>query len=84
MESGLHDIPAKLHSLLQSELDKVEQCDRVLLALGRCRGALGGLKAGNYETILPKVDDCISLFFGSDQKRYEYGSENAAVYLTDG
>lgn len=53
LESGLHDVPAELHSLLQKHLDQVQGYDQVLLALGRCGGALNGLKTGNYETILP-------------------------------
>ena len=84
LESGLHDVPAELHSLLQKHLDQVQGYDQVLLALGRCGGALNGLKTGNYETILPKADDCISLFFGSDKERYQFGNEYAAVYLTEG
>lgn len=83
IESGLHNTPNKLNKRLQEELDSIS-CDRLLTAFGRCGSSLQGLIAGDYEWIIPRVDDCISLLFGSDAAREEYGRQNAAIFLTEG
>ena len=84
LESGLHNTPKKLHKCIQEKLDSVTGCDRLLMALGRCGNSVLDLMTGDYETIMPKVEDCISLFFGSDKARNDYGREHAAIYMTEG
>lgn len=84
LESGLHDTPKKLHECIQEELDSINGCDRLLMAFGRCGNSILNLKTGDYETVIPKVEDCISLFFDSDKARNDYGREHAAIYLTEG
>ena len=84
IESGLHNIPKKLHERLQDELNSISGCDRLLLGFGRCGNSLLGLTTGDYETIVPRIEDCISLFFGSDESRNAYGREHAAIYMTEG
>lgn len=84
IESGLHNFPKKLHVRLQEEIDKVTDCDRLLLFFGHCGDAVDGLKSGNFEMVIPKFSDCISLLMGSDERRNAYGRENAAYYLTEG
>ena len=80
IESGLHNTPKKLHARLQEELDSISGCDRLLLGFGRCGNSVLGLRTGDYETIFPRIEDCISLFFGSDEARSTYGREHAAIY----
>lgn len=84
IESGLHDVPKKLHRRLQEEIDKVTDCSRLILFFGRCGNAVEGLRAGDFEMIVPKLADCISLLWGSDEERNKFGTENAAYYLTEG
>ena len=84
IESGLHNMPKKLHGRLQEELDSISGCQRLLLGFGRCGNSVLGLKTGDYETIFPRIEDCISLFFGSDAARNAYGREHAAIYMTEG
>lgn len=38
----------------------------------------------DFEMIIPKVDDCIFLLLGSDERRREFSRENACYYLTEG
>lgn len=80
VESGLHNFPKKLNAALQEILNDIK-ADRVLLALGSCGNSLAGLKAGNYEMIFPRVDDCISLLLGSVDARRKYGR---TYFLTKG
>ncbi len=84
IESGLHNRPEKLHERLETELTKIENCNRLLVAFGKCENALENLPKGPYELIYPRVEDCISLFFGSDAARNAYGKEHLAIYLTQG
>ncbi len=84
IESGLHNRPKKLHERLQEELNKIGNCDRLLLAFGNCGNAVENLQKGPYELICPKVDDCISLFFGSDESRNAYGRKHKSIYMTQG
>ena len=83
IESGLHDSPKLLNGRLQKELDTIKS-NRVLVAFGYCGNAILGLKTGNYETVIPRVDDCISLLLGSNKQREEISAEYAAYFLTGG
>jgi len=82
LESGLHNFPKKLTVRLQEELDRVE-ADRVLIAMGFCGNAMAGIH-GDFEMILPRVDDCISLLLGSVERRMEIAREHAAYFFTEG
>jgi hypothetical protein len=85
IESGLHSFPDKLRAKLQEELDGIApEYDRVLFVFGTCGNAVMGLRTGDYELIIPKVDDCISLLLGSVKRRADFSREHAAYYLTDG
>lgn len=84
IESGLHNYPKKLHARLQEEIDKITDCDRLLLFFGHCGDSVNGLVSGDFEMVIPKFSDCISLLMGSDERRNAYGRENAAYYLTEG
>ncbi|HAM14476.1 MAG TPA: hypothetical protein DCP91_01145 [Eggerthellaceae bacterium] len=84
LEHQLHNVPTQLTAALQEALDEVRDADRVLLGYGNCGNAIQGLVAGDYELIVPRIDDCISIMLGSQHYRERYGRENRAFYLTDG
>lgn len=84
IESGLHNYTQKLHDRLQQAIDEITECGRVILVFGRCGDSISNLKNGNFEMIVPKAEDCISLLMGSDERRRDYSREHAAYYLTDG
>lgn len=83
IESGLHERPKKLAETVQDLLDSIK-ADRVLLCLGQCGNAMIGIKAGDYEMILPKTDDCLSLLIGSAKKKNSIALEDKAFFLTEG
>lgn len=83
VDSGLHNRPTKLNEHLQKILNRIET-DRVLLGMAFCGNSLLGLKIRNYELIMPRADDCISLLCGSPKKRAEISKEYAAYFLTYG
>ena len=83
LESGLHNTPKILKAKLQEALDNVS-AGRVLLLMGFCGNSILEIKAGDYELIIPRVDDCISLLLGSVENRAKISKEFAAYFLTEG
>jgi hypothetical protein len=53
----------------------------VLLAFGFCGNSVAGLKNGDFELIIPRVDDCITLLLGSYDRRV---SAKNTYFLTKG
>ena len=94
IESGLHEKPKKLAEAIREvfeELNKETPLPdsgipslRVLMALGQCGNSLTGITAGNFELILPKVDDCLSLLIGSTAEKARIGSCDKAFFMTMG
>ncbi|MFH0823977.1 MAG: DUF1638 domain-containing protein [Pseudomonadota bacterium] len=84
VESGLHLKPESLRRRLQEELDCIDNADRVLLGFGYCGHAADGLTSGNFELIIPRVDDCISLLLGSRENRDRGVGSGKTYFLTKG
>ena len=84
IESGLHNFPDRLHDCIQETLDRMEAYDTVLMCFGMCGNAMKNIRTKSFRLVIPKVEDCISLLFGSDQKRRDFSSKNAAYFLTAG
>lgn len=83
IESGLHNFPKRLNSALQQELDAVA-AERVLLCFGTCGNSMVGLETRDYELVIPRVDDCISLLIGSVAERMKINAAHASYFLTAG
>ena len=83
IESGLHNYPEKLRAAIQKELDTITQ-DEVLLCFGTCGNSIIGLETRDFELVVPRVDDCISLLIGSAAERMKINSEHGAYFLTAG
>lgn len=84
IESGLHNSPQRLRSVLQQKLDGLDGVERVLMAFGQCGHATEELRSGDFEIIFPRVDDCITLLLGSMQRRTEAAETQGAYFLTKG
>ncbi len=69
IESGLHNTPHRLLERVQAALDGCAGFSRVLLAFGFCGNAMAGLRTGDFELVLPRADDCISLLLSSPARR---------------
>jgi hypothetical protein len=83
---GLHVNPDKLRQTLQAAVDAVDgQYDTIILGYGLCSLALVGLKAAHCRLVVPRVDDCISIFLGSHSAyREQARAEPGTYYLTKG
>ena len=86
IESGLHNVPRKLHRVLQETVDEAERegAGRILLAMGFCGNSLENLQTEKAELILPRAEDCISLLLGSFKRRQEIQNEAGTYFMTKG
>jgi hypothetical protein len=84
LDFGLHINPANLKRALQEAIDAAE-ADEVILGYGLCSMAVIGLRATHSTLIVPRVDDCISIFLGSGKAYKEQArQEPGTYYLTKG
>jgi hypothetical protein len=86
LDFGLHINPSRLRSALQETIDaSASAFDTILLGYGLCSQAVVGLHANGCTLVVPKVDDCIAIFLGSDEAyKSQYRSEPGTYYLTKG
>jgi hypothetical protein len=86
MEFGLHTEPDKLRSALQKAIDGANaKVTTVLLGYGLCSRAMSGLKSDKRKIVVPKVDDCIAIFLGSDSEyQAQHHNEPGTLYQTKG
>jgi len=85
LEYGLHNDPLELRNRIQREVDASEGYDSIALGFGLCGRGTVGIRAGRTPLILPRVDDCISLFLGSRTAyAVERQREPGTYYLTSG
>jgi len=86
LDFGLHVAPERLKQALQEAVDQAgREVDVVLLGYGLCSMAVVGLRANGCTLVVPKVDDCIALFLGSQAAyRAQVRSEPGTYYLTKG
>lgn len=84
IEPGLHVTPQHLNEHLQKVFADLTECNRVLMPFGNCGGALKNLETGDFEVILPAVDDCLTLLLGSTSKRVQLASEMPTFFLSLG
>ena len=84
LESKLHNVPSNLKDALQQAVDEVEGAHTVLLGFGNCGNVVQGIVSRDFQLIVPRLDDCVSLVFGSQRRRERYSQEHHALYFTDG
>jgi hypothetical protein len=81
LEQHLHDNPDAMRMKLQEEIDKVtDDYGAIILYYGLCSNGVVGLKSDKHEIIIPRVDDCISLFLGSKKRYAEEFKKNPGTY----
>ena len=76
---GLHDAGSETMSqTIQMAINTVPTKDyeAILLAYGRCNNGVVGIKAPDIPLVIPRVHDCISLFFGSRLAYEEYFAQD--------
>jgi hypothetical protein len=86
LDFGLHLQPKQLKVALQEAVDTAAaDYDVVILGYGLCSMAVIGLQANNCTIVIPRVDDCIACFLGSqDTYLQQQKNEPGTYYLTKG
>ena len=86
LDFGLHINPDKLRLALQEAIDEEsDRADVIILGYGLCSQAATGLRARSCPLVIPRVDDCISIFLGSGSAyREQAAKEPGSYYLTKG
>ncbi len=85
-EFGLHVNPDRLRRTLQGAIDELNgQYHTVILGYGLCSLSIIGLKATGCRLVVPRADDCITLFLGSRSAyKAQCHREPGTFYLTKG
>lgn len=81
IEARLHNVKEKLNHSLQQIIDSAENCSEILFATGFCGNSVLNLKSRGVPLILPRVDDCTSLLFGSCSEKLKWID---SYFLTEG
>jgi hypothetical protein len=88
LDFGLHIRPEGLRGALQEAIDAASSsasAETVILGYGLCSQAVVGLRANGCTLVVPRVDDCIAIFLGSDRAyREQQRTEPGSYYLTKG
>ncbi|MBR3866611.1 MAG: DUF1638 domain-containing protein [Butyricicoccus sp.] len=95
LRQGLHETPDLLRRALQEKIDEVEEENELLPAhlrfeaivfgYGLCSNGVIGLTSRTLPLIIPRCDDCISLFLGSaDRYREMFRKFDGAFWYNTG
>ena len=86
VEPGLHLNADKLRNAIQALIDdSTDEFENIVLGFGLCSMAAVGLKAPRSRLIIPRVDDCIGLFLGSqDSYKKQIEKEHGTYFLSKG
>ncbi len=86
LDFGLHVNPEDLRGTLQETINNASTfTETILLGYGLCSQAVVGLQANGCTLVVPKVDDCIAIFLGSEQAyKAQHRAEPGTYYMTKG
>lgn len=88
LPGGLHDRPHELRRRLQEAIDEASALargERIVIGYGVCGLGAVGIHARNIPLVIPKVNDCIAMFLGSDQAyREQFARYPGTYYVSAG
>jgi hypothetical protein len=85
LDYGLHSVPKQLKQVVQEQIDAIPEPSLIMLGYGLCGNGLHEIEAGMHTLVIPKADDCITIFMGTRQRYLEQFHENPGTYyLTKG
>lgn len=86
LDFGLHVRPEELKKVLQNAINEAApKFDTFILGYGLCSQAVVGLKSDKCTLVIPRVDDCIAIFLGSESAyRKQLQKVPGTYYLTKG
>ncbi|NUQ63539.1 MAG: DUF1638 domain-containing protein [Pirellulales bacterium] len=88
LPGGLHDRPHELRRRLQEAIDQasaVFRGERIVVGYGVCGLGSVGIHARNVPLVIPRVNDCIAMFLGSDRAyREQFVRYPGTYYISAG
>jgi len=82
LESGLHLHSDRLRGALQAMIDDITaDTETIILGYGLCSMGVIGLKAAHSTLVIPRQDDCISIFLGSRRAYKEALNQEPGTYF---
>jgi len=84
LPKGLHDLGAqRMRSDIQAAIDRVpaDHYEAILIGYGLCGNGLAGVQARSLPLVIPRVHDCIGLFFGDRRRYWEYFQDHPGTYF---
>jgi hypothetical protein len=86
LKYGLHNDPKRLHVQLQAAIDNTgTEYETILIGYGMCANAIVGIKSRGFTLVIPKADDCITLYLGSREEYLrQFNQAPGTFYLTKG
>ena len=91
LPQGLHCTPDILRSEINKKIDEIvnlktvhdginEQFSAIVLGYGLCSRGIIDVESTDIPLIVPKTDDCIALFLGSQKRYLEEFNRNSGIY----
>ena len=90
MPQGMHEQPSVLHDALVEALEDIydqlehkrlkRRPDCIVLGYGLCSKAIEGIEARDIPIVVPRTDDCIGIFLGSEKRYLEYFNDYPGTY----
>ena len=90
MKQGLHDNPSMLNRMLKEKIAEIEELneqmsadkkfDAIVLGYGLCSNGVIGISTETLPLVIPKCDDCIALFLGSQSRYLELFRQYKGIY----
>jgi N-methylhydantoinase A/oxoprolinase/acetone carboxylase beta subunit len=80
----LHNRPLELRRLMQAEIDDIDlssnEYDAIVLLYGLCSKGTIGVYSRKHRLVVPRVQDCIAVLLGSNQRYGEHFREKPGTY----
>ena len=85
-ERGHHNDPEKLHTVIQTEINKAENdgTDLIMLAYGLCGNGAVGLHTSKAVLAMPRFDDCVNMMLCTGKRDRRNYLSAGHMYLTGG
>lgn len=90
LPQGLHDTPARLREMAGEAIREIAARyekkiskhlpDAIVLGYGLCSNGVVGLEAGEIPLVIPRTDDCIGIFLGSQERYLELFRDYPGTY----
>lgn len=90
LPQGLHETPVLLHKAIEDQLEALYDLidrklqrrtpDYIVLGYGLCSKSIVGIQAKRIPLVVPRTEDCLGLFLGSQDRYLDYFERYKGTY----